>query len=101
VDRVEGTGLLLGFAGVAAVAAPGGGGTDLLGVVLVFAGAVAFALGAVLARPLSTGLPIETLEAWAMLLGSAVLWVGAGARGSPCRASSGPRPPWRVWSTSR
>ncbi|WP_232702023.1 DMT family transporter [Halobacterium wangiae] len=81
VDLVEGMGLFLGFAGVAAVAAPGGGGTDLLGVALVFVGAVAFALGAVLARPLSTGLPIETLEAWAMLLGSAVLWVGAGARG--------------------
>ena len=81
VDLVEGMGLFLGFAGVAAVAAPGGGSTDLLGVALVFVGAVAFALGAVLARPLSTGLPIETLEAWAMLLGSAVLWVGAGARG--------------------
>jgi drug/metabolite transporter (DMT)-like permease len=81
IDLVEGLGLLAGFAGVVVVAQPGSSGTDLVGVALVFVGAVAFALGAVLARPLNTGLPVETMEAWAMLLGSAVLWVGAGARG--------------------
>jgi len=81
IDLVEGLGLLAGFAGVVVVASPGGGSTDLLGVALVFGGAVAFALGAVLARPLSTDLPVETMEAWAMLLGAGVLWVGAGARG--------------------
>ncbi|MCD2199509.1 DMT family transporter [Halobacterium sp. KA-4] len=81
IDLVEGLGLFAGFAGVVIVASPGGGGTDLLGVALVFGGAVAFALGAVLARPLSTDLPVETMEAWAMLLGAAVLWIGAGARG--------------------
>lgn len=81
IDVVEGLGLAAGFAGVVIVASPGTGDTDLLGVALVFAGAVAFALGAVLARPLSTDLPVETMEAWAMLTGSVVLWVGAGARG--------------------
>lgn len=81
VDIVEGLGLAVGFAGVVVIASPGSGGTDLLGVALVFGAALAFALGAVLARPLSTDLPIETMEAWAMLTGSLVLWVGAGARG--------------------
>ncbi|WP_336037368.1 DMT family transporter [Halobacterium yunchengense] len=81
VDLVEGVGLLAGLAGVVVVAAPGSGGTDVLGVALVLGGVVAFSLGAVLARPLSTGLPLATLQAWAMLLGSGVLWVGAGARG--------------------
>jgi probable blue pigment (indigoidine) exporter len=81
VDLVEGLGLFAGFAGVVVVASPGSGTTDLLGVALVFGGALAFALGAVLARPLDTDLPIETMEGWAMLIGSAVLWIGAGARG--------------------
>ncbi|MXR19358.1 DMT family transporter [Halobacterium bonnevillei] len=81
IDLVEGLGLFAGFAGVVIVASPGSGSTDLLGVALVFGGALAFALGAVLARPLDTDLPIETMEGWAMLIGSAVLWVGAGARG--------------------
>lgn len=81
IDIVEGLGLAAAFAGVIIVASPGTGGTDLVGVALVFGGAFAFALGAVLARPLSTDLPIETMEAWAMLIGSAVLWVGASARG--------------------
>ncbi|MFC3476524.1 DMT family transporter [Halobacterium litoreum] len=81
IDLVQGVGLLFGFAGVAVVAAPGGGATSLVGVALVFLAAASFALGSVLARPLATDLPIETMEAWAMLLGSLVLWVGAGARG--------------------
>lgn len=81
IDVVEALGLLVGIAGVVVVASPGTGGTDLVGVALVFVGVVAFALGAVLARPLSTDLPIETMEAWAMLVGSVVLWAGAGARG--------------------
>jgi probable blue pigment (indigoidine) exporter len=81
IDVVEGLGLAAGFAGVVIVASPGTGGTSLVGVALVLGGTVAFALGAVLSRPLSTDLPIETMEAWAMLVGSLVLWVGAGARG--------------------
>ena len=83
VDRVEGLGLLLGFAGVAVIAAPTGdaAGADLFGVALVFLAAASFALGGVLARPLSTELPIETLEAWAMLVGAGLLWAGALARG--------------------
>ncbi|MFB6072802.1 MAG: DMT family transporter [Halobacterium sp.] len=86
VDRVQLAGLLFGFAGVAVVAAPGGAATSLAGVALVFLAAASFATGSVLARPLATDLPIETLEAWAMLLGSLVLWVGAGARGESLAA---------------
>jgi len=81
IDRVQAVGLLFGVAGVVVIAAPGGGATSLVGVALVFLAAASFALGSVLARPLATDLPIETLEAWAMLLGSLVLWAGAGARG--------------------
>lgn len=83
VDRVEALGLLLGLAGVAVIAAPTGdaAGADLFGIALVFLAAASFALGGVLSRPLSTSLPIETLEAWAMLVGSLVLWAGAAARG--------------------
>jgi drug/metabolite transporter (DMT)-like permease len=83
VDRVESLGLLLGLAGVVVIAAPTGdaAGADLFGVALVFLAAASFALGGVLSRPLSTSLPIETLEAWAMLVGSLVLWAGAFARG--------------------
>lgn len=88
IDAVEALGFLLGFAGVAIVAAPGGGSVaaNLLGVGLVFVGAVSFAIGGVLSRPSDLDLPIETMEAWAMLLGSAVLWVGAGARGESLAA---------------
>ncbi|WP_232685644.1 DMT family transporter [Halobacterium zhouii] len=88
IDRVKSLGLLLGFAGVAVIAAPTGGAAaaDLVGIALVFLAAASFALGGVLTRPLSTDLPIETLEAWAMLLGSLVLWVGAFARGESLAA---------------
>lgn len=81
IDGVQALGLLAGLAGVAIVASPGTGSVSILGVALVFLAAVSFALGSVLTRPLSTDLPIETTEAWAMLSGSLVLWLGAGARG--------------------
>lgn len=88
VDVVEALGFLLGVAGVAVVAAPGGSGAtaNLVGVGLVFVGAVSFAIGGILSRPNDLDLPIETMEAWAMLLGSAVLWAGAGARGESLAA---------------
>jgi drug/metabolite transporter (DMT)-like permease len=40
---------------------------------LVFGAAVAFAFGSVLTRRIDGGLPIETMEAWSMLLGAALL----------------------------
>ncbi|SNR23214.1 DMT family transporter [Halorubrum vacuolatum] len=89
-------GFALGLLGVIVIADPGGltlGGDDaaigglppaLLGVILTFFAAVAFSIGAVLLRPLRTDLPIAALQGWAMLIGAAMLLVGAGAfRESP------------------
>jgi len=82
IDGTQAAGLLAGIAGVVIVANPTGGGVHLVGLALVFLAAASFALGSVLTAKLpGGGLPLETLEAWAMLVGSLVLWVGAGARG--------------------
>lgn len=76
-ERVRATdvlGLLVGFAGVIAIAAAGGSfGGRLIGVVLLFAAAVAFALGSVLTQRLSRTLPLVSLQAWSMLVGAATL----------------------------
>jgi len=40
---------------------------------LIFLAACAFALGSVLTRRIETELPIETMEAWSMLIGAAVM----------------------------
>ncbi|ELY53840.1 DMT family transporter, partial [Natronococcus jeotgali] len=77
-------GLVLGLIGVVVVVRPSPTGLEtelLLGAGLVFGAAIAFAVGTVLARPLDAGLPLETLQAWAMLVGAAVLLVGAPLRG--------------------
>ncbi|MFC7165582.1 DMT family transporter [Halospeciosus flavus] len=76
----------LGVAGVAVVA--GFDPTNLasgttIGVLLVLLGAVSFALGGVLTRPLSTDLPMESTTGWAMGLGGFLLLAGAVARGEP------------------
>jgi probable blue pigment (indigoidine) exporter len=83
IDGTQAAGLLAGIAGVAIVANPGGGsGVHLGGLLLVFLATASFALGGVLTGKLpGGGLPVETLEAWAMLVGSLVLWAGAAARG--------------------
>ena len=77
-------GFALGIIGVLVIADPVGtglGSSVLLGTLLVFAGAVAFSLGAVLLRPLRTDFPIAALQGWAMVLGAGMLFVGAGALG--------------------
>ncbi|MGQ3413974.1 DMT family transporter [Natrinema sp. LN54] len=69
-------GFVLGLVGVIAVVQPTSVGLEsniAVGAVLVFSSAVAFALGGVLVRPLDSALPIETLQAWAMLIGAGVL----------------------------
>ena len=88
---LEVAGFAFGLLGVVIIADPGGvgpladdGGTlspELLGVLLTFLAAVAFSIGAVLLRPLRTSLPIAALQGWAMVLGAAMLFVGAGAVG--------------------
>ncbi|NKE37666.1 DMT family transporter, partial [Natronococcus sp. JC468] len=82
-------GLVLGLIGVVVVVRPSPTGLEtelLLGAGLVFGAAIAFAVGTVLARPLDAGLPLETLQAWAMLVGAAVLLVGAPLRGESVAA---------------
>ncbi|SEV89698.1 DMT family transporter [Halobacterium jilantaiense] len=83
IDGTQAAGLLAGLAGVVVVADPSGAnGVHLGGLLLVFLAAASFAFGGVLTSQLpGGGLPIETLEAWGMLVGSLVLWVGASARG--------------------
>lgn len=78
-ERLTAPGLLglgLGFAGVAVLSAPAPG--DLLNarsvsLVLVLLAAAAFALGSVLTRRVDADLPVETTEAWSMVLGAALL----------------------------
>ncbi|SFC00567.1 Permease of the drug/metabolite transporter (DMT) superfamily [Halobiforma haloterrestris] len=69
-------GFALGLLGVIMVVQPTPsmlGADATVGAALVFASAIAFALGGVLVRPIESDLPIESLEGWAMILGSAVL----------------------------
>jgi len=72
-------GLALGFVGVAVLADPEPDallGSGTVPELLVLAAAVSFALGSVLTRRIDAELPVETMEAWAMVLG-AVLMHGA------------------------
>jgi drug/metabolite transporter (DMT)-like permease len=67
-------GMLLGLLGVAILARPDP--ANLVGSrfeALVFGAALVFALGSVLTQRLDTDLPIETMEAWAMLGGALLM----------------------------
>ncbi len=69
-------GMLLGLLGVVILSRPNPG--DLVGSqfeALVFGATLCFALGSVLARRLDTELPIQTMEAWSMLGGAALMHV--------------------------
>ncbi|MFP4530058.1 MAG: DMT family transporter [Halodesulfurarchaeum sp.] len=71
-------GLGLGLLGVVVIAQPDFGSlveTATFGEVLVFMAAVSFALGSVLATTFEASLPIETMEAWSMVIGAAMLHV--------------------------
>ncbi|MFB6154794.1 MAG: DMT family transporter [Haloferacaceae archaeon] len=73
-------GLLLGLVGVAVLSRPDPQNLLAGGVVaklLVFAAAASFALGSVLHRRIDASLPIETMEAWSMLVGAAAMHVVA------------------------
>lgn len=75
-DRVGLVGLALGLFGVGIIANPtvdGTGASTLLGVVLVFLSAAAFALGAVLTRRYRTDLPVQSMYAWMMVVGAPLL----------------------------
>lgn len=86
-ERLTAVGLLglgLGLAGVAVLARPDPATVlagRLGGELLVFAAACAFALGSVLTQVIDAELPIETMEAWAMVGGAVLLHGGAYAIG--------------------
>jgi len=74
----------LGVVGVLVLSQPTVGGTlsaTTLGVGLVFLGTAMFALGSVTVQVFDTGLPLESLQAWAMLVGAGLLIAGAVGRG--------------------
>ena len=76
LDRLGIVGLVCGLLGVAIIANPGVESVDattMLGVGLVFLSAAAFALGAVLTRRFRTDLPVQTMQAWMMVVGAPLL----------------------------
>ncbi|WP_336036633.1 DMT family transporter [Halobacterium yunchengense] len=77
-------GLALGLVGVAVLSDPDlsnllDGGT--VGVLLVFAAAACFAFGSVLTQRVDDGLDVETMEAWSMLGGAALMHAASVAVG--------------------
>jgi drug/metabolite transporter (DMT)-like permease len=83
-------GLLLGLVGVAVLSHPDPNNlltTDLVGKTLVFGAAASFALGSVLTRRIEAQLPIETMEAWSMILGAILMHAVSAARPSESLAA--------------
>ncbi len=78
-------GFLIGLAGVIIIAQPSAGGglfsSTGIGVGLVFVGTILFALGSVAVQLTEGGLPVESLQGWAMLVGAAALFGGSLIRG--------------------
>lgn len=77
-------GFCLGAVGVLVLARPSATSSPsstTLGVGLVALGTVSFALGSVTVQMLESDLPMEALQGWAMLVGSAVLLGGGVLRG--------------------
>ncbi|SFF77653.1 Permease of the drug/metabolite transporter (DMT) superfamily [Halopelagius inordinatus] len=75
---VGAVGVTFGFVGVVVIANPDPSnlfGSDVHGVALVLASAVAFALGAVLTHDAKSALPLVSTQAWMMLVGAVFLHV--------------------------
>ena len=69
-------GLLVGFVGVGILSNPDPNNlfdTRTVSLFLVFLAAASFALGSVLTRRVDGDLPIETMEAWSMLIGAVLM----------------------------
>ncbi len=69
-------GLFLGLVGVAILSQPNPNNLladDFVGKILVLLAALSFALGSVLSRRIDADLPIETMEAWSMVLGALMM----------------------------
>ena len=88
-ERLSPTGLAglgLGLAGVVVLSNPDLGnllGRQTVGELLVLLAAASFALGSVLTQRIDDSLPIETLEAWAMVLGALLMHAVSLGRGEP------------------
>lgn len=77
-------GFLLGVLGVVVISQPSLEGTLSsmgVGVGLVFIGTTLFAVGSVAVQLFDEGLPAESLQGWAMLVGAGLLFCGATLRG--------------------
>ncbi|SFR33073.1 DMT family transporter [Halogeometricum limi] len=76
LSPVGAVGVLIGFVGVVVIANPDPANlvdSNLVGVALVLASAVAFALGAVVTHDADSTLPFVSTQAWMMLVGAVVL----------------------------
>jgi drug/metabolite transporter (DMT)-like permease len=85
------TGLFLGLVGVVVLSQPDPDNllaADVVGKALVFAAAASFALGSVMTRRIEAELPIETMEAWSMLLGAVLMHAVSAARPSESLAAA-------------
>ena len=90
LGRVQYAGVGMGFLGVAVIATAGdgsgiGGPTladgTVLGVLLVFIAAAAFAIGTVFFRTLDPGLPTRSVQGWGMVFGAGLLHAASVASG--------------------
>jgi probable blue pigment (indigoidine) exporter len=78
VTGVEIVGIAFGVLGIVLIANPSTRAlvtADVRGVVFVFLAAAAFALGAVLTKRYRTAIPVQSMQAWMMLIGAVVLHV--------------------------
>jgi drug/metabolite transporter (DMT)-like permease len=78
-----------GLAGIVLISRPDPSNlltASAIGVGIVFLAVIMWALGAVLTRPYRTDLPVQTLQAWAMLAGAPALHAVALARGESLAA---------------
>ncbi|WP_254863415.1 DMT family transporter [Halovivax gelatinilyticus] len=84
-------GVAVGLLGVAVMAQPDPSelfATDTVANLLVFCAAAAFALGSVLTRRIDAELRIETMEAWSMIGGAALLHLVSLGLGEPIEPSA-------------
>ncbi|MFC7202704.1 DMT family transporter [Haloferax namakaokahaiae] len=84
LDLTGFVGVFLGLVGTVVIALSSGSvGGQLVGVVLLFLAAVAWAFGSVLVKRLPGNPPVVPMQAWMMLLGSGMLHAVSPALGEP------------------
>jgi drug/metabolite transporter (DMT)-like permease len=89
LTAIDAAGFGFGLLGIALVSRPDPSNllsANVIGVGLVFAATGLWALGTVLTRPVRTDLPVQSLQAWTMLLGAPLLHAAAIARGESLSA---------------